>query len=451
MINYLPPIYPDELVYSWFCRYYAHSGCFTHKMALEDLFLKRCHNPSKEFIGHLNPQAQEKIKEMYSMEYLILNHTMYSQYARFIPLKEKKKALHHLGYEFCDPHYLFTLLPRTKSELYLRYCPLCVKEDREKYGETYWHRKHQIRNIQTCSKHRCLLESSEVAAKSEGAYTFCVAEEFTEETIPIMANSFHQSFSEFLTSVFDSPLDLERDTPIGAILHYALFDTKYISKTHITKNTKLLTEDIQSFYAKMGISDIASMNQIQRLWCGDRFDFSVICQIAYFLGMRVEDLVNPNLSAEQINAERDTHYMKGKSTVDWPALDDEISPQLEELAGAVYSGLESEIGRPERVSEKMVYRELGLEKHRLDNMPKCRAILDRFKESYEENWARRLIWAYQKLKSEYEDNPFYWSDMRKLAGVKKAKLELVIPYIYKHTDALTANTIISVFQMQPTK
>lgn len=447
MINYLPFLYPDELVYSWFCRYYVHSGCSTHKMALDDLFLKRCHNPSKEFIGHLNPQAQEQIEKIYSMEYLISNHTMYPQYARFIPLLEKKKAMYHLGHDSCDPHYLFTILPRTKSELYLRYCPLCVKEDREKYGETYWHRKHQIRNIQVCSKHRCLLVCSEVSAKSERSYTFCAAEEFAEETAPLMADSFHQSFSEFLSSVFDSPLDLKKDIPVSAILHYALFGTKYISKTHTTKNTKLLAEDIQTFYSQKGISDVATMNQIQRLWCGDRSDFSVICQIAYFLGMRVEDLVNPNLSAEQINAERDTHYMKGKSAVDWSSLDDEISLQLEEFADAVYSGVASDIGRPERVSEKMVYRELGLEKHRLDNMPKCRAILDRFKESYEENWARRLIWAYHKLTAEYQGSPFYWSDMRKLAGVKKAKVESVIPYLYKHTDPLTANSIMSLFQI----
>ena len=91
MINYLPAIYPDELFYSWLCRYYVHSGCLTHKMALDDILLKRCHNPSKEFIGHLNPNAQKRIEEIYPMEYLILNHTMYPQYARFIPLEEKRR------------------------------------------------------------------------------------------------------------------------------------------------------------------------------------------------------------------------------------------------------------------------------------------------------------------------------------------------------------------------
>ena len=181
MINYLPELYPDELAYSWFCRYYIHSGCLTHKMALDDILLKRCHNPSKEFIGHLNPLAHRKIQEIISMEDLVLNHTMYPQYARFLPLEEKKKALYHLGHDFCDPHRLFAILPRTEGDMNLKYCPLCVQEDRQLYGETYWHRKHQIRNMQTCYKHGCMLENSNVAAKSEQCYTFCSAEHYTEE------------------------------------------------------------------------------------------------------------------------------------------------------------------------------------------------------------------------------------------------------------------------------
>ena len=104
MISFLPEIYPDELVYSWFCRYYVHSGCFTHKMALDDILYNRHNNPSKEFIGHLSSEAQEKIQSLYSLEKLILDHTMFPQYARFLPLERKKNALYHLTNDFCDVH-----------------------------------------------------------------------------------------------------------------------------------------------------------------------------------------------------------------------------------------------------------------------------------------------------------------------------------------------------------
>lgn len=440
MINYLPTLYPDELVYSWFSRYFIHSGCFTNNMALSDLLQKRCHNPSKEFIGHLNKNAVKKIEEVIPMDRLVIEHTMYPQYSRFIPLEEKKKAIYHLGYDFCDPHFLFAILPRTQNDLYLKYCPLCVQEDRKKYGETYWHRKHQIRNMLTCHKHKCMLESSDISAKSEQCYSLSSAEEYVKDIKPIMADNHIQKFSEYMATVFDTNIDFEKDVPISSILHYGLFDTPYISKKHTTKYTKKLSEDLQAFYSKMGLSEIATMSQIQRLWFGKRFDFTVICQIAYFIGMSVEDLTHPELSAEQIEQEKQTHYMIDKQPIKWDELDNEIAPRLEQMAKNVYSGAASDIGRPERVSEKLVYRQFQLEDHRLEQMPKCRAILENYSETYEENWCRKLIWAYHKLKA--ETDIFYWSDIRNISGVKKKNIDKVIPYLHKHTDRTTANTII---------
>ncbi len=135
MIAYFPTIYPDELVYSWFCRYYVHSGCFSHKMAMQELYCKRSDNPSKEFIGNLNSEVKVRISKICSLDKLVLDHTMYPQYARFIPLEQKRNALYRLEHDFCDVHHLFSVLPRTDGERYLRFCPLCAQEDRETYGE----------------------------------------------------------------------------------------------------------------------------------------------------------------------------------------------------------------------------------------------------------------------------------------------------------------------------
>lgn len=137
MIVYFPDLYPDELVYSWFCRYYIHSGSITHKMALLELYCKRSDNPSKEFIGNIRPEVMDRIEAMYSLDDLVSKHTMYSQYARFIPLEQKKAALYSLSHDFCDAHHLFCILPRVEGEQYLKFCPMCAKEDRKIYGEAY--------------------------------------------------------------------------------------------------------------------------------------------------------------------------------------------------------------------------------------------------------------------------------------------------------------------------
>ena len=79
-------------------------------------------------------------------------------------------------------------------------------------------------------------------------------------------------------------------------------------------------------------------------------------------------------------------------------------------------------------------------------MPKCQAILARYSESYEENWARRIIWSYQKLKADRPNSSIYWSDIRALSGVKKENLEKVIPFLEKHSDTATYNAIMKIIQ-----
>lgn len=442
MIAYLPEIYPDELVYSWFCRYYVHTGCLTHKMAMQELFRKRSDNPSKEFIGNLNDDARRVVSTMYDMDWLVINHTMFPQYARFISLPEKKDALYKLGHDCCDAHHLFPILPREESNSYLRYCPLCAAEDRENYGEAYWHRKHQIRNMLICTKHKCKLISSDVIAKSQQTFTFCDAEShIKKDDVVIEEDSSVILFSEYLAAVFDSKMNFETDVPLSSVLYYGLEKTKYMKSTGRSRYTKMFSEDMKEYYEKLNLPNVASIYQIQRTFLGDRNDSSVVCQIAFFMKMNVEDLTFPKLTDEQIKHEQDSHYMKNTDPIDWVQLDEETVPILEKIAKDIYSGVASETGRPERVSEKLLYRELELTSHRLDNMPKCRAILERYAEPYPESWARKIIWAYRKLQSE-RDTAFYWSDLRVLSGVKKHNFQETIPYLLKHSDQDTTDAII---------
>lgn len=434
MIVYMPTIYPDELVYSWFCRYYVHSGCFSHKMALQELYCKKSDYLSKEFIGNLNNEVREQISEIYSLDKLALEHTMYSQYARFIPLAEKKEALYRLGHDSCDVHYFFPVLPRNDGERYLRYCPLCVKEDREIYGETYWHRKHQIRNMRICTKHKCRLMESCVPAKSEQGFTFCPAENYTHDREVVFENDTSViQYMEYLDMVFGAPMDFENDIPVSSILYNGMSRTKYLKPSGRSRYTKMLAEDINKFFENMGVCNIVSVYQIQRILLGSLSEFSAICQIAFFLGMKPEELTAPSLTEEQIKQEQDSHYMRNTAPVDWEILDRETAPVLEKFVRAVYDGTANENGRPERVSEKLVYREMNLLGHQLENMPRCKAIFERYTESYPESWARKIIWAYRKL--EEEGKPFCWTDIRKISGVKKKKLKEVVPYLTKHTDA----------------
>lgn len=221
---------------------------------MQELHCKRSDNLSKEFIGNLNPGAMEQIAKMYSLDKLVLEHTMYPQYARFIPLEKKKTALYRLAHDNCDAHHLFCVLPRSEREQYLRFCPLCAEDDRKTYGETYWHRKHQIRNMSICTKHRCRLVESGVLAKSEKSFTFCPAEHYIGcDKVIIENNSRMIQFASYLESVFDALIDFNKDIPISSILYDGLSQTKYLKPSGRSRYTKMLADDLKVFYREIGL------------------------------------------------------------------------------------------------------------------------------------------------------------------------------------------------------
>ena len=181
---------------------------------------------------------------------------MFPQYARFIPLEKRKDAIHHIAYDYRDTHRLFSMMSRAESDGYLKYCPVCAEEDRQKYGETYWHRSHQIRNMQICIKHNCMLESSSVSAKSERAFHFYPAEESVRRDVRDINNPALKNFAIYLTDVFEAPVDFKNDIPVSAVLHHAMRGAQYIRSTGKSRFTKRLADDLKDFYEEMGLSDI---------------------------------------------------------------------------------------------------------------------------------------------------------------------------------------------------
>lgn len=421
MIAYMPPIYPDELVYSWFCRYYIHSGSLNHKMALNDLFCKRSDSLSKEFIGNLNYEARARIGKVMPLRELVLKHTMFPQYARFIP--NKKEAIEKLiNNGTIDVHNLFTVLPREDNDRYLKYCPLCIREDREKYGETYWHREHQIRGMQVCAKHRCVLYPSDVSAISYNCSSFYPAEFSVDENAEVVvAEEKLLDYSCYIVEVFNTPIGFEDNTPISAILYKALKEQGYLKGNQ--RKVQQLAEDIEDFYSGFLGYNIASFNQNQRVLHGSLYEFSTVCQIAYFLGLSVPELTSPVLTQEEIT-EGTSHKKAVKR--DWNDFDKEIVPALEQFAHDVYNGINTD-GRPERVSLKKVCGEFCINEQSFQKLPKCKKVFEAYSETQEEYWAREIIWAYKMLVE--KEKPFYWSDIRKLTGIKKCNLDRVLPYL----------------------
>lgn len=106
MIVFFPELYEDELAYSWFSRYHVHSGHLTFSATARDLFGKVNVIPSPEFVVSLTDEAISMIQHWMPLDTFIERHTMFPQYARFLPIDRRRSALElmiKMDLRFNDP------------------------------------------------------------------------------------------------------------------------------------------------------------------------------------------------------------------------------------------------------------------------------------------------------------------------------------------------------------
>lgn len=313
MIAFFPQIYEDELAYSLFARYHVRSGHITYMATAEDLFKNADVIPSSEFLVCLTDDAYEIVTRQMGFETLIANHTMLAYYIRFLPLERRKKAFNLLSAmdrKFYD--YLYMRRNKTARRRYMRYCPLCVNEDRSKYGETYWHRKHQLTGIDICLNHRCRLEDSTTGITNESLRFQLIA---AETVIPSnMDANFNVSelecrVAEYVLKTFEAPLDLENDVAIGNFLHSKLGGTPYTSARGEQVFARRLFADLSEFYKDLSQNTFQEWWYVQKVFCSQNFHTYDICLLAMFLGIDVNALLNMTLPEIPLHQQFDNQVL----------------------------------------------------------------------------------------------------------------------------------------------
>ena len=307
MIVFFPEPYPDELVYSLLARYYVKAGYLAFQYAVEDLYIHKYTNPDVEFLNELKPEFLDVIKERCGMEALIQKHTMFPSYGRFLPAKRKqeaKKALLSMNGNFNN----LLAIPKNQrgTGRFLRYCPLCAKEDREDYGEAYWHRIHQLQGVKICSQHRCYLVDSQVQISGKASPTLIAAETIIPEkyeNLLLCQNDIEYQLADYVTVFFQSKLDLDSDITVGKFLHSRMENTPYRSVRGEQRNISLLHADFQEYYKKLPDNNFSELWQIQKVLTDDRINLYEVCMLAMFLNVSVADLARMKLP-EQTQEQR---------------------------------------------------------------------------------------------------------------------------------------------------
>jgi hypothetical protein len=162
MLTFFPDPYNDELLYSMICRYHILSGNIYDRDTVYELFVNRNQRMNIRIPARLSVLAEQTKAFGITFDQMLYDHTLFPYYTLF--LKQKKiDALYNQANNCRNqsgsieiPRYTYMAMPN------LRYCPVCREEERQLYGESYWHRSHQIENIWFCSKHKVPLINSNI-------------------------------------------------------------------------------------------------------------------------------------------------------------------------------------------------------------------------------------------------------------------------------------------------
>jgi len=180
MMPFFPTPYPDELLYSVLARYHIRSGNISFKATIEDAFGTKNVTAVVELPSNLNALISNlPLNSEYTVDYLIDNHTLFPFYTAFLPPQRTQWVKNNMMKRNGKGIYGKTGIMASSivSNRYFRFCPLCNQEDKERYGELYWHRIHQIPGVLICPKHWVMLCNSTVPIKGHNKHQYVAASE----------------------------------------------------------------------------------------------------------------------------------------------------------------------------------------------------------------------------------------------------------------------------------
>lgn len=248
MINFLPPIYKDELLMSIIKRYHRSSGNYAFNTTYTEILSKDIN-----YVHSLLPTNLDMLATNIPVEFnicsdeLIENHTLYNYYTSFTPQERKDEIKEKMknGEEYLYRIIKFKEIPLNK---YLRYCPKCLKEQIKETGEFFWNRAHQISYI--CTEHKEILRDSIYKLENK-RLTYYIPESSISDIQEIDANSFGKllNISKRIENLIRKSSDVtEEELEMVYMIVFDRHGFLYRSKGQI--HLRELIKEIKQYYSQ---------------------------------------------------------------------------------------------------------------------------------------------------------------------------------------------------------
>ena len=144
-VGHFPTPYSDELLYSICARFGSRVAYPGAKSILQELF----GSPTATVVIDL-PNRRRKLAAglpvgtSLTVNCLIERHTLLPFYSAFLPTKRVKQICKSMGDSSGPAAHMSSgiMASRISTPDFMKYCPVCLKEDGKQLRETFWRRLH---------------------------------------------------------------------------------------------------------------------------------------------------------------------------------------------------------------------------------------------------------------------------------------------------------------------
>ena len=185
MIPHFPDPYPGEAFFSVYARFCGRLGLNVTSRTSRFFFGRSCQ------VSVLLPHSLDHVIEnlpvghSYTADQLIEENTVLPFFAPFLESTRYENAkLDMRGNGGLAIGLRLGLHKGIGWPNRLRHCCACDAENRDRFGETFWARLHQIAGINICPVRRCFLEETSVARSLRGSFSAISAESVCRITSP---------------------------------------------------------------------------------------------------------------------------------------------------------------------------------------------------------------------------------------------------------------------------
>lgn len=306
MIAYFPVPYPDELLFSVLCRGTEHSGMYAKQSYLSQLLQeKKSIYLNMKYYNRFSEDAITFLGGDVAVRNLIMCHTLYPYDMRFASYDIRKNFYDSLPEE-CSCYGKSML--RQKKQPLLRYCPICTEYDRHTYGETYWHRNHQLETVEVCPEHGVKLIETNIGLSGKASISnHCIpAESYVTNLMENSGTQEQQKYARYQCGIMNGGYFLQEEN-FSTYLANFLKSTKYVARNGEVRLLKELDRDCKRFYQDAQIPYLGTPERINAIFKQNHKNPVIITQIAYFLEIPMETILYPCMGPVSItyNQKRD--------------------------------------------------------------------------------------------------------------------------------------------------